>query len=56
MSDQNEDIETRTIQATTPYHGSDKPKLAKLAREFAVPYDRLRGRINRRKPNSINIY
>ncbi|KAJ5616638.1 hypothetical protein N7537_001752 [Penicillium hordei] len=34
------------------YHQSDKPNIAKLAREFGVPYGRLRCRLHGRKPNS----
>jgi hypothetical protein len=53
MSDRNDSIEIRTQQAVTAYRQSAKPNLAKLAREFSIPYGRLRCRINGRKPNSI---
>jgi hypothetical protein len=42
MSDQIENIEIRTQQALTAYNQSDKPNLAKLAREFEIPRGRLR--------------
>ncbi|KAJ5972875.1 uncharacterized protein N7479_002793, partial [Penicillium vulpinum] len=41
-----------TLRAAEAYKKSNKPNLAKLAREFAVPIDRLRGRVHGRKSNS----
>ncbi|KAJ5480169.1 hypothetical protein N7530_005678, partial [Penicillium desertorum] len=38
--------------AVAVYKKSNKPNLAKLAREFAVPINRARGRVNGRKSNS----
>ena len=52
MSDQKENVEIRTMQAVAAYDQMDKPNLSKLAREFEIPYSRLRGRIHGRKPNS----
>ncbi|KAJ5244811.1 hypothetical protein N7489_004907 [Penicillium chrysogenum] len=52
MSDQKENIETRTQQAIAAYNQSDKPNLAKLAREFAIPRSRLRSRVAGHQPHT----
>ncbi|KAJ5413304.1 hypothetical protein N7465_005609 [Penicillium sp. CMV-2018d] len=52
MSKPIENIEMQILSAVEAYYQSNKPNIAKLAREFGVPYSRLRCRINRRKPNS----
>jgi hypothetical protein len=43
---------TRTLEAVHAYRTSKKPNLAKTTRTFEVPIDRLRGRVNGRKPSS----
>jgi hypothetical protein len=52
MSKAIENIEIQILNAIEAYYQSDKPNIAKLAREFRVPYGRLRYRLYRRKPNS----
>jgi hypothetical protein len=52
MSDQSENIKKRTLEAVHAYRTSKKPNLAKTTRTFEVPIDRLRGRVNGRKPSS----
>ncbi|KAJ5789127.1 uncharacterized protein N7518_006138 [Penicillium psychrosexuale] len=48
MADQIENLEDRTLEAVHAYHKAEKPNIAQLAREFEVPYQRLRARIHRR--------
>jgi len=38
-------IENRTPEACEAYHQRSKPKIAALARDFDVPYQRLRYRV-----------
>ena len=48
MSDSNSDIEKRILQACTAAQGQKKPNISALARQFNVPYQRLRARIHGR--------
>ena len=42
------EVEIRIASALEAYHTSNKPNIKALAREFDVPYGRLRARINGR--------
>lgn len=55
MSDQIEDVEIRTQRALTAYNQSDKPNLAKLAREFGITRGRLRSRVAGHQPHTTRI-
>lgn len=52
MSNSIENIEDRIQEAIKLYHQSTKPNVAKLARDFGISRDRLRGRIHGRQSNS----
>ncbi|KGO41838.1 DNA binding HTH domain, Psq-type [Penicillium expansum] len=47
-----ENIKIQILSAIVACRQSGKPNIARLAREFGVPYGRLRYRINGRKANS----
>lgn len=49
MSDQIQTQESQILDAVKVYHTLEKPNIAKLAREFEVPYQRLRARIHGRE-------
>ncbi|KAJ5365290.1 hypothetical protein N7517_008176 [Penicillium concentricum] len=52
MSDQIKKTEERIQAALEAFHATTKPNIAKLAREFDVPYHQLRGRTRGRQSNS----
>ncbi|KAI2716302.1 transcriptional regulator family: Centromere protein B, DNA-binding region [Penicillium roqueforti] len=49
MPKNTQDLEDRIEIALQAYAKMEKPKIAKLAREFDVPYQLLRGRVQGRK-------
>jgi hypothetical protein len=46
MPDSYSDIETRVLKACEAARGQKKPNISTLARQFDVPYHRLRARIH----------
>jgi hypothetical protein len=48
MSENSSEIEDRISDAIQAYNDRDNPKIAQLAREFRVPYQRLLGRVRGR--------
>jgi len=55
MADQYKNQEQRILLACEAARREQKPKIASLARQFHVPYQRLRARINDRDPRSTRI-
>jgi hypothetical protein len=61
MSDFDSEIDARINEAIDTYLSENKPNLSKIAREFAVLYQRLRARwngrksLNQRVPNSRRL-
>ena len=52
MPENYKEIEDRISEALHAYHDRNEPKIAPLSREFRVPYQRLRARIQGRKSRS----
>lgn len=52
MPDSYETIESRILEACASIEGQKKPNIARLAREFDVPMQRLRNRLNGRQSRS----
>jgi hypothetical protein len=52
MTTRYSDVEKRISEACIAYGCREKPKIATLAREFDVPYQRLRGRIQGKNSRS----
>jgi Tc5 transposase DNA-binding domain len=52
MSENSSDTEDRMSNALQAYHDRSRPKIAQLAREFRVPYQRLKGRVHGRVSRS----
>ena len=52
MSENPSDTMDRMTNALQAYHDRSKPKIAQLAREFRVPYQRLKGRVHGRVSRS----
>jgi Zn-dependent peptidase ImmA (M78 family) len=48
MSEQIENLEDQILRATNAFHMNNNTNIAQLAREFSVPYQRLRARIHGR--------
>ncbi|KAJ5424748.1 hypothetical protein N7445_010721 [Penicillium cf. griseofulvum] len=44
-----QELEDRIIKALEAYHAAKKPKIASIAREFSIPYQTFRGRVQGRK-------
>ncbi|KMW66408.1 hypothetical protein, variant [Blastomyces dermatitidis ER-3] len=55
MLNKDENIEERIQQAIAAYQKNPKSKILPLSREFNVPYQRLRARINGRNPNTAKV-
>ena len=47
-----DEIEGRVQEALRAYHDRGKPKMTTLAREFDIPYQRLKRRVRGRKSRS----
>ncbi|KAJ6076840.1 hypothetical protein N7499_008821 [Penicillium canescens] len=47
-------LEDRIIKALEAYHAAKKPKIASIAREFSIPYQPFRGRVQGRKPRTAH--
>ncbi|ODH49859.1 hypothetical protein GX48_04088 [Paracoccidioides brasiliensis] len=55
MSNKDKNIEDRIQKAVAYHQKNPNSKILPLSREFEVPYQRLRARINGRNPNAAKI-
>ena len=54
MPDSNSNVEQRIADACAAARAQDNPNISALAREFGVPYQRLRGRIYETYPKALD--